>query len=256
MLNTKKSILVLFCVSFAVSTLAQIRASAQADSITKAKKASMYHIKSTVRLHNKGMFLYGGRLSTENPALDFNFTFTRPAWGFMIYKADDLTDHTTNNNFMLATFFKNFKVSERLTITPYAGTFLEQIHSFADAGSDLLTLAVINYKASPKLSIEYTTLLANLAIEPDLRDWVNRFRILYSHKHWDITGAFWHNNKVFDEANYTSAALTFGYSRIPLSESFNFNISATELATVQSSNVEETPRTGRFMVTASVQFVK
>jgi hypothetical protein len=256
MQNVKKPIITLLCALFSISSFAQTRVSTQNDSITKAKKAHLYHIKSTVRLHNKGMFLYGGRLSTENPALDFNFTYTRPAWGFMVYKALDLTDHTTNNNFTLATFFKNFKVSERLTVTPYAGLFLEQLHSFADEGSDLLALAVINYKANPKLNVEYTTLLPNLVVEPNLRDWVNRFRVLYSHRHWDITGAFWHNNEVFDEANYTSAALTVGYSRIPLSDSFNFNISATELAMVQSSNEEETPKTYRFMVTASVQFVK
>jgi hypothetical protein len=253
---TKKLIMLLFCVLYVTASLAQTSVSIKGDSIEKNKKSQLYHIKSTVRLHNKGMFLYGGRLSTENPALYFNFTYSRPAWGFMLYKAIDLTDHTTNNNFTLATIFKNFNVSDRLTVTPYAGVFLEQLHSFADAGSDLMALAVITYKVNPKLNVEYMALIPNLVVETELLDWVNRFRVLYTHKHWDVTGSFWHNNNVFDEANYTSAALTVGYSRVRLSESLNFNISATELATFQTSNEEDAPTMNRFLVTASVQFVK
>lgn len=241
---------------FMVSESWSQASSEKTDTIKKVKSTHTWHIKSSARIHSKGMFLYGGRLSTKNPAFDINFIYSRPKWGLMVYKAIDLNDHTTPNNFTLATLFKNFKVSNRLTITPYVGTFLEQAHSFADWGSDVVALAIINYKMNNALNVEYTTLLPNLVVEPELRDWVNRIRILYANKHWDVTGSFWNNNKVFDQANHVSAALSIGYSRIKLNDLFNVSISATEFAVLQTSNETETPKGHTFMLTAAVQFAK
>src|SRR5688572_32581012 len=83
----------------------------QSDSTAKEKSVqSNTQIKVTTRLHTRGMFLYGGRISTENPAFDFNFTLNRPKWGFFFYKACDLKDHTSPNNFLLLAFYKNFNV--------------------------------------------------------------------------------------------------------------------------------------------------
>ena len=250
----KNLLVVFFCL--VLTKINAQSAAAEVDTALKTKPIHAWHIKSTARIHTKGMFLYGGRISSTNPALDVNFIYSRPKWGFMIYKAIDITDHTTGNNFTLATFFKNFKVSERLTITPYAGTFLEQAHSFADWGSDIVALAIINYKMNPTPNVDYTTLLPNLVVEPELRDWINRFRLLYTNKHWDVTGSFWNNNKVFDQASHVSAAITLGYSRVKLNDSFNVSISATEFAVLQTSNEIETPKGHTFMLTAAVQFAK
>src|SRR6187401_2218709 len=68
---------------------------------TKKKVEHKSQIKATARLHTRGMFLYGGRISTDNPAFDINFTYNRPKWGFFYYKAIDLKDHTSDNNFSL-----------------------------------------------------------------------------------------------------------------------------------------------------------
>jgi len=229
----------------------------QADSTIKEKPVERKtQIKSTARLHTRGMFLYGGRISTDNPAFDINFTLNRPKWGFLFYKAIDLKDHTSLNNFALALVYKNFKISDRLTFTPHVGTFLEQAHTIADWGSDILGVAVLSYKVNHHFTLDYTALLANLVVETELMDWVNRGRILFVSNHIDITGSFWHNNHVFDEHDHVSGALSVSYGRIRLSESINLSIGATEFVLFHSSDEETVPATNRFLLTVAMQFVK
>lgn len=228
----------------------------KSDTTAQEKSAqSKTQIKVTTRLHTRGMFLYGGRISTENPAFDVNFTLNRPKWGFFFYKACDLKDHTSPNNFSLLAVFKNFKVSDRLTITPHVGTFLEQTHTVADFGSDILFIAVTAYKINPHFTVDYTVLLANLMVEPELLDWVNRGRLLFISKHVDVTASYWHNNHVFDEQDHMSGSLAANY-KLRLSDHFNLNVGATEFVILKTSDEEELPKTNRFLVSVALQFVK
>ena len=228
----------------------------QSDSSAQEKSVQRKtQIKVTTRLHTRGMFLYGGRISTENPAFDINFTLNRPKWGFFFYKACDLKDHTSTNNFSLLAFYKNFKVSEKLTITPHVGTFLEQTHTVADFGSDILFIAVNSYKINPHFTIDYTILLANIMVEPELMDWVNRCRLLFISKHVDVTASYWHNNHVFDEQDHMSGALAVNY-KIKLSDNFNMNVGATEFVILQTSDEEGLPKTNRFLVSVALQFIR
>jgi len=126
----------------------------------------------------------------------------------------------------------------------------------ADHGSDMVVIAMISYKVNPHLTAEYTTLIGNIVIEPELRDWVSRIRLLYSYKHLDITGSFWHNNEVFDEVEYLSAGLSVSYSRIRISDHFNLSVSATELGTLTSTDGESAPKMSRFLLSLAIQFVK
>jgi len=229
----------------------------KSDSTAKKEKPapSKTHIRVTTRLHTRGMFLYGGRISTDNPAFDVNFTLNRPKWGFFFYKAIDLKDHTSPNNFSLLAFYKNFKISDRLTITPHIGTFFEQAHTFADFGSDISFIAVTAFKVNPHFTVDYTVLFANLVIEPQEMDWVNRGRILFVSKYVDVTACFWHNNHVFDEQDHMSGSLMANY-KIRLSDKFNMNVGATEFVIFKTSSEEEVPKTNRFLVSVAVQFVK
>ena len=169
-----------------------------------------------------GHFSFTGRIISPNPAFDLFYTYDRKQWGFVLFKAFDLYDHTTSNNFTLAMLRKNFKVNSRLTITPQIGTILEQSHSFADKGSDIATIVITSYKVSSHLTIDHTTILGNLVYETEERDWFNRIRFLYSKNHWDVTMLFWHNNKMIDHDNsqYFSSGLYVYYSRIKVTDHF------------------------------------
>jgi hypothetical protein len=226
------------------------------DSLVKKSPAKKSVIKSTVRIHSKGMFNFGGRICTDNPAVDINFIYDRKQWGLLAFKAFDLVDHTSPNNFSLIVLYKNFKLGKRLTFTPNIGTILEQTHSFADHGSDAVIIAITAFKLSPHLTIDHTALFGNLLFEPDFQDWVNRIRLLYSQKHVDVTATLWHNNQVLDEAEYASCALTIAYSRIKLSNHLNASLSVTDLGMITSSDEESVPKGNKIMFTAAIQFVR
>ena len=98
----------------------------ETDTVEAKKKQPSYHWRLTARLHSKGIFTYGGWVGSDNPTFDVNFTYERKSWGLLVFKGFDLYDHDTFYNFSLISVFKNFKLSKRLTFTPYVGSFLEQ----------------------------------------------------------------------------------------------------------------------------------
>ena len=220
------------------------------------KKAANHVFKSTARLHSQGMFSYGGRIGSTHSAFDIQIVYERKAWGFSCFKAVDLVDHTSPNNFALAVFYKNFKLTNRFTITPHAGAFLEQPHSFAGHGSDAAFILISAFKVNPRFTIDHAALVGNLIIEPELTDWVNRIRFLYSIGHIDLTAAAWHNNRAFDRLDYTSCAFSLAINRLKLSDEFNIGFSVTDMALVQSSNTEALPRKNSVVLTLVLQFIK
>src|SRR5688572_11931609 len=119
------------------------------DSVQTEKKITQFHYRITPRIHSKGFFTYGGQVGTDNPSFDINFTFEYKQWGFLVYKGVDLVDHTTDYNFSLIALFRNFKLSDRITFTPYLGTVLEQSERFADSGSDAACILVTSLKLLP-----------------------------------------------------------------------------------------------------------
>lgn len=225
------------------------------DSLKNTKKTvNQAHIRSTARLHTKGMFTYGGRICSDNPAFDVNFVYDRKKWGFLFYKAFDLKDHSTANNFTLAVLYKNFKLSNKLTFTPNVGALLEQPHQFVDRGSDLVFIATTAFKVNPKLTLEHTAMFGNLVIEPEIRDYVNRLRVLYNAKHLDVTYMLWHNNSMFDTHTYLSTGLSIAYSRIPIADHFYISIGLTELSMLQSSDERSIPEANQILFSLSLQF--
>lgn len=242
-------------VFMAITTMSQSEI-LPSDSLKQVKPNPGAHIRSTARLHTKGMFNYGGRICSDNPAFDVNFIYDRKQWGFLFYKAFDLKDHTTANNFALAVFYKNFRLGNKITFTPHGGILLEQPQRFADHGSDFVFIATTAFKVNPRFTVEHTAMLANLLIEPDLRDCVNRLRLLYSSRHLDITYMLWNNSKIFDKNSYTSTGLTIAYSKIPLSDSFNLSAGMTGLSVIQSSHTESVPETNRIVLSLALQFIR
>lgn len=220
------------------------------------EKEKAWSFKSKARLHTRGMFAYGGRVASKHPAIDINLSYNRKQWGFLVFKATDMMDRTSANNFSLAVFYKNFKLGKQLTITPHLGAFLEQPHHFAGHGSDVAIINITTFKLNSHLSVEHTTLFGNMLIEPSYRDWVNRFRLLFTHKHLDIIAALWHNNQVFDQADYLSSGLQVMYSRIKLSDDFNLSVGVTELSVLHSSNENMIAKDHQLLTTLAIQFVR
>lgn len=252
----KNSRVLLFSILLIFTALCPVMAeSTLLDSVMREKEKA-WSFKSTARLHTRGMFAYGGRVASKNPAFDINLNYSRKQWGFLVFKAADMLDYTSANNFTLAVFYKNFKLGKQLTITPHMGAFLEQPHHFAGHGSDVAIINITVLKLNSHLSIEHTALFGNMLIEPSYRDWVNRFRLLFTHKHLDLTAALWHNNQVFDQADYLSSGLQVMYSRIKLSDSFNLSVGVTELSILHSSNESTVAKDHQLLTTLAIQWTR
>jgi hypothetical protein len=223
---------------------------------TKTKKSQpSAHWRLTARLHSQGIFSYGGRLGSENPSFDVNFTYDRKKWGFMIFKGLDLQDHNTFYNFALIALYKNFKLSNKITFTPYMGSFLEESNSIADHGSDVVAILITSVKLHPRWTAEHMSLLPNLVITPEEKDWVNRLRLTYTGKHLDVVSSVWWNNQVFDHSYYYTTAMNIAYSRIKVREHFFMSFGVTGLLMLHTSDEEANPTKNGLMFTIAGQLV-
>ena len=244
-------ILLLF--SFTLHLIHGFSADAPHDSVP-AVKEKVSNLRLVARLHSLGQFSYGGRIVSDNPVMDFNFTYDRRHWGLQLFKAQDLRDSYTPINFTLAVLNTNLHLGKRLTVTPSAGVILEQSKTIADHGSDAVLILNTAFKISKELTLDQSMLFANLVLEPGLRDWVNRLRLLYSHKHIDIIAACWYNNQVFDSSNYVTTSASVSYSRIKVLEHVSMNLGVTGLIVVHSSDTQACPAKNGVYVTMVAVF--
>lgn len=213
-------------------------------------------LRLTARLHNMGLFSYGGRLVSSHPVMDINMTYARKNWEIQVFKAQDMVESRNPINFTLAVINKDFQVGKRLTITPSVGILLEQFESIADHGSDAVIIVNTTYKLSRRMMLDHSTLFGNLILEPEMTDWVNRLRLTYSKDHFDISLMTWHNNSIFDSVNYATAGTSIFYSRMKLGKMSTLNAGVTGLLMTHTSNEMELPRWNGIFLTMSVNYTK
>lgn len=193
-------------------------------------------VRITSRLHSLGFFSYSGRVVSNNPAYDFNLTWERKNWGALVFKAQDLRDHRTSNNFALAMVYRNLALGKKLTITPYLGAVLDQSRSVADRGSDFAFILNIRWSVTRHFTIDQSILVSNLALERRSLDCVSRIRFLYSQKHIDLGTWLWHNNRIFDNSEYFSAAANMAFNRIHVSDWLDLGAGVTAFSMLRTSD--------------------
>ena len=174
----------------------------------------------------------------------------------MFFKGQDFVDNSTFYNFALVALYKNLRVSDRITVTPYVGSFLEQANSVADKGSDAVFILTTTVKPNKYLTLEETSFLGNLIIDPTERDWVNRLRLTYSGKHLDIIPSLWHNNSVFDHSSYWSGGLNVAYSRIRVVDHLFLSAGVSGLVVLKTSDESANPKKNALMVTLGIQWAQ
>lgn len=206
------------------------------DSVQVVSASRPYNLKLTTRVHSLGIFGYAGRIANTNPTFDISVSYDRKKWGCMFLKAVDLYDSHSPYHFSLALVYKKFKFGNRITTTPYAGFVMEQRWHFIDHDSDGMILLITSMRLSPKLVVEHCSRFSNTFLETEYFDWLNRFRFLYTHDHWDLTLSGWHNNKVFDRSTYTTVGFSAAYSRIHLSENVQLSTILSGLMVADCSN--------------------
>jgi hypothetical protein len=226
-----------------------VDSSARADTLKSEQAAPSSNLFLVGRLHSLGFFGYAGVIANDGPAADISVTYTRNSAGFLFIKAFDLYDLHSHYNFALSLFYKQFRVSERVTITPLAGFALNQTSHFAGKGSDVMLLLTSSYRTPSGFSVEYCARFSNVVVEEEYFDWLNRIRVAYSHKHIDLTMTCWHNNGVFYPGSYTSLGLNAAYARIPISKSISMSTGFTAVVTPHVSGQEEFEKKNGLLLT-------
>jgi hypothetical protein len=211
------------------------------DSTQNVKQGHHSNIRLTTRLHTRGIFGYGGMIANENPAFDLTVNYERKSWGCLFLKAIDLRDLQSPYDFSLALLYKNFHAGPRIIFTPFAGFVIEQRHHFIDHDSDGMIILLTSFKVTPKITLEHCGRFSNTFFETQYFDWLNRVRLLYSHKHLDLTASGWHNNRIFDDSGYTTLGLSAAYSRIRLSERVKLSAMVTGMVVAKNADAEPIP---------------
>jgi hypothetical protein len=225
------------------------------DSAAVVQKKNEGSVLVTSRVHTMGLFLYMGRVVNHNPATDLYFNYTtNNGWGFSAFKAVDINDVHSGNNFAFAFISKYFNIGNRFKIAPYFGAGLEQQHGFANHGSDLMFQLLSSFRINKNLSFEHIGIFNNLLFAREHQDWTNRVRILFNNGHWDFIGMLWSNNQAFDSATYSSGGISIFYNRVPISNRLFLGAGLTSLSTFQSSDEDHTPRQTGLQFSTSLTF--
>jgi len=213
------------------------------DSLETKKKEKAHTLRLITRLNSLGLFAITGRKVSNNPAFDFNFYYDRKEFGFQFFKAFDLYNRHTDNNFSLALLYHQFKFGTRWTFTPGGGFVIDQTKKvLANKGSDAALIITTAFKINPYLLLDQTIAVPNMIIESRNRDWINRIRLLYSKNHLDMVATVWHNNNVFDHNEYFTTGLNVTYARIPITDHILLNTGITAMYMPYSSNEEKYPK--------------
>jgi hypothetical protein len=225
--------------SFVISFSSDARNFITPEDTTHSTKKRISNLRLTTRIHSLGLFNYSGRVSSDNPAFDFNITYDRKTWGFMVFDVIDLYNQRSANNFALALLYKKIKLSNRLTITPNTGFAVEEWGK--EKGDRQIVVTAL--RLNKKLTIDNSMLFANILLDRHNLDWVNRFRMIYAYdEHVDFTLSLWHNNKVFDTSDYVSYGFNVSYSRIKISDVTTLSTSVTALVMATTSDQEIFPK--------------
>jgi hypothetical protein len=231
-----------------------LNANAQVPADTLTEKKSAIRTKLTIRIHSMGMFSYSGRIVSNNPSCDVNFTWERKNIGITMLKAANFYDLRARNNFSLFLVYRNIHIRQALTITPNIGFIADQQYKIVGRGSDAIAILTTSIKLNMHLTFDNSMIFSDLIVQRETIDWVNRFRLLYSKDHLDLTLSMWHNNNIFDCSHYLSTGLSMVYSHIKVNEKIYLNTGITGMMMIETSDQESFPKKNGLVFTVATVF--
>ncbi len=157
---------------FSLWFIAGVKGTAQ-EAESKTGKQS-YSLEITPKLHSAGYFQYSGALYNYHPNIELNVTVNYRQLGAFITKYHDFVDSHSSVNYTTVGLYGSVQINQRVKVTPYAGYFFAQKHSFMDKASDLWAGLVIRLTISKSIWIENTTLVSNLLHHSSTTSMANR----------------------------------------------------------------------------------
>jgi hypothetical protein len=203
----------------------------------------------SARFHSVGFFNFSGRICSTTPAVDLNLLYEKGGYGVTLFSAKDLSHNHSENNFAFGFIYKRIPLTKRISITPNVGLVSDLSgSSFGDR-----IFLISSFKVSQKLTVDETALFANLLKPGEDKEWINRIRFIYSQtNHIQFVFSTWHNNSVFDRAEYLSGAFQASYNRIAISDHMYLQTAVSFF--VMAKNTDEIPSTQKNGLLLTVGF--
>jgi hypothetical protein len=222
---------------------------------TDKKKSRNVSLRITSRAHTAGFFYFGGKVAEYNPAFDINVNLESRNFGYTFFKAVDLADVHSSFNFALAAIYKHIPVGKKLRFTPQLIVLIEQPNKLVDEGSDAGVTLMTTWKINDHFSLEETAILFNLVFEQQHMDMINRLRLQYTNRHFDVMMMAWHNNKLMDHGQHATGGLSVGYNRVRIADRVLLGATLMGSATVMSSDTTDVPERKGVIFTLSATII-
>lgn len=203
----------------------------------------------TALLHSESLYFFTGGVDQYDPSSDMLFVYDKGGWGGIIYKSFDLVNHNTGINYAMVVLHKHFYIGDNVQITPNIGVNLNQNHSVADKGSDLMGDLAVAYKLNNYFKVSNDAIFQNMGITKEY-NWTNRIKLLYSEKDFYAAALLWDRNRVFHNSGYLSTGFDIGYTGIKLSSKSAIGFGASWIYMLQS----DTPRRNGFQFNLGFDF--
>lgn len=203
-----------------------------------------YSITLTAKVHSTGHSIYGGQYLNHHANAEISLSLRYRQVGAFLTKSTDIVDLNSAINHTTMGIYKNLRLSESLTVTPYVGMFLRQSHSFADGTSDAWTCVVVRYKLHSFVTIENTALIGNLIRNHSKISLANRLNATISIGKVKLDAYAWYCHGRSSTAHFVSTSVAITSPDWVISPSISVRLQVSMLQQVAREKPEGAMRRG------------
>jgi hypothetical protein len=147
-----------------------------------------------------------------------NIFYERKAYGFFLFKSQDLEDPRSIVNYFQPGIFRKFHLRPQLQMRVFFGYLFSQTTGFRDHDSDYYAAVTAYWTISDRLKVENTVLFFDLSQSEKLAD---RLLLSYSIKGFKFDLYLW-QRVVFESKFYaTSASLAVNFPKVQVSNALS-----------------------------------
>ena len=198
------------------------------QSESKTGKQS-YSLEITPKLHSAGYFQYSGALFNYHPNIELNVTVDYKRLGAFITKYHDFVDSHSPVNYTTVGLYGSVEIGPQVKVTPYAGYFFAQKHSFMDKASDLWGGLVIRLTISENFWIENTTLVSSLLHHTATTSFANRLNVALMVGKFRLDSYAWYAHSMHTTLHGASTGLAVTSPKWVLSQTVSIKAQVTLL---------------------------
>lgn len=206
-----------------------------------------YSLVITPKLHSAGYFPYSGACFNYHPNIELNVTARYREVGAFVTKYFDFVDSRSSVNYTTVGLFGSVHINPRLKVTPYAGYFFAQKHSFMDKASDMWACLMIRLTISERFWIENTSLVTNLMHHTATAGLVNRINAAVMIGKFRLDSYTFYTHSMHTSLHGVSASFAVTSPEWTLSHTVSLKVQASFLQQITDEWPEGAHERGFFM---------